>query len=384
MRRTLFESEHADFRESVRRFVAEEVVPRQQEWEREGIVSRDLFARAAAKGMLAMQVPDRYGGTGIDDFRFNQIVNEELSGAGAGGSGLGITLHNDICLPYFLELSDESQRERWLPGIADGSLITAVAMTEPEMGSDLAGLRTTAIRTDSEDAYIVNGSKTFITNGINADLVITAVKTDPSQRHAGISLVIIERGMEGFERGRNLEKVGQHSQDTAELFFNDVRVPRENLLGEEGAGFRYMTANLAQERLSIAISAVAAARGALRLTLEYVKQRTAFGQPIGSFQNSRFALAEMATEIELATTFCDQAVLALNRGDLSPQDAAMAKWWATELQGRVTDRCVQLHGGYGYMLEYPIARAYVDARVTRIYGGATEIMKEIIGRSLGV
>jgi alkylation response protein AidB-like acyl-CoA dehydrogenase len=384
MRRTLFESEHADFRESVRRFVAEEVVPRQQEWERDGIVSRDLFARAAAKGMLAMQVPDRYGGTGIDDFRFNQIVNEELSGAGAGGSGLGITLHNDICLPYFLELSDESQRERWLPGIADGSLITAVAMTEPEMGSDLAGLRTTAIRTDSEDAYIVNGSKTFITNGINADLVITAVKTDPSQRHAGISLVIIERGMEGFERGRNLEKVGQHSQDTAELFFNDVRVPRENLLGEEGAGFRYMTANLAQERLSIAISAVAAARGALRLTLEYVKQRTAFGQPIGSFQNSRFALAEMATEIELATTFCDQAVLALNRGDLSPQDAAMAKWWATELQGRVTDRCVQLHGGYGYMLEYPIARAYVDARVTRIYGGATEIMKEIIGRSLGV
>jgi alkylation response protein AidB-like acyl-CoA dehydrogenase len=384
MRRTLFESEHADFRESVRRFVAEEVVPRQQEWEREGIVSRDLFARAAAKGMLAMQVPDRYGGTGIDDFRFNQIVNEELSVAGAGGSGLGITLHNDICLPYFLELSDESQRERWLPGIADGSLITAVAMTEPEMGSDLAGLRTTAIRTDSEDAYIVNGSKTFITNGINADLVITAVKTDPSQRHAGISLVIIERGMEGFERGRNLEKVGQHAQDTAELFFNDVRVPAENLLGEEGAGFRYMTANLAQERLSIAISAVAAARGALRLTLEYVKQRNAFGQPIGSFQNSRFALAEMATEIEMATAFCDQAVLALNRGDLSPQDAAMAKWWATELQGRVTDRCVQLHGGYGYMLEYPIARAYVDARVTRIYGGATEIMKEIIGRSLGV
>jgi alkylation response protein AidB-like acyl-CoA dehydrogenase len=384
MRRTLFESEHADFRESVRRFVAEEVVPRQQEWEREGIVSRDLFARAAAKGMLAMQVPDRYGGTGIDDFRFNQIVNEELSVAGAGGSGLGITLHNDICLPYFLELSDESQRERWLPGIADGSLITAVAMTEPEMGSDLAGLRTTAIRTDSEDAYIVNGSKTFITNGINADLVITAVKTDPSERHAGISLVIIERGMEGFERGRNLEKVGQHAQDTAELFFNDVRVPAENLLGEEGAGFRYMTANLAQERLSIAISAVAAARGALRLTLEYVKQRNAFGQPIGSFQNSRFALAEMATEIEMATAFCDQAVLALNRGDLSPQDAAMAKWWATELQGRVTDRCVQLHGGYGYMLEYPIARAYVDARVTRIYGGATEIMKEIIGRSLGV
>jgi alkylation response protein AidB-like acyl-CoA dehydrogenase len=214
--------------------------------------------------------------------------------------------------------------------------------------------------------------------------VITAVKTDPSQRHAGISLLILERGMDGFERGRNLEKVGQHAQDTAELFFNDVHVPAENLLGEEGAGFRYMTSNLAQERLSIALSAVAAARGALQITLGYVKERSAFGQPIGSFQNSRFALAEMATEIELATTFCDQAVLALNRGELSPQDAAMAKWWATELQGRVADRCVQLHGGYGYMLEYPIARAYVDARVTRIYGGTTEIMKEIVGRSLGV
>jgi alkylation response protein AidB-like acyl-CoA dehydrogenase len=382
MRRTLFEPEHSDYRESVRRFVAEEVLPHQETWERDGIVSREVFARAADKGMLAMQVPEQYGGTGIDDFRFNQIVNEELSVAGAGGSGLGITLHNDICLPYFLELTNDEQRERWLPGIADGSLITAVAMTEPEMGSDLAGLRTTAAR--DSDGYVVNGSKTFITNGINADLVITAVKTDPSQRHAGISLVIVERGMDGFERGRNLEKVGQHAQDTAELFFHDVHVPAENLLGEAGAGFRYMTANLAQERLSIALSAVAAARGALDVTLEYVKQRNAFGQPIGSFQNSRFALAEMATEIELATAFCDQAVLALNRGDLSPQDAAMAKWWATELQGRVTDRCVQLHGGYGYMLEYPIARAYVDARVTRIYGGTTEIMKEIIGRSLGV
>ncbi|HEY2316660.1 MAG TPA: acyl-CoA dehydrogenase family protein [Solirubrobacteraceae bacterium] len=382
MRRCLFESEHIDFRESVRRFVAEEVTPRQAEWEREGIVSRELFAKAAAKGMLAMQVPERYGGVGIDDFRFNQIVGEELASAGTGGSGLGLTLHNDICLPYFLDLCTDEQKERWLPGIADGSLITAVAMTEPEMGSDLAGLRTTARR--DGDGYIVNGSKTFITNGINSDLVITAVKTDPSQRHAGISLLILERGMEGFARGRNLEKVGQHSQDTAELFFEDVHVPGENRLGEEGQGFRYMTANLAQERLSIALSAVAAARGALDLTLAYVKERTAFGQPVGSFQSSRFALAEMATEIEMATAFCDQAVTALNRGELTPQDAAMAKWWSTELQGRVIDRCVQLHGGYGYMLEYPIARAFVDARVTRIYGGTTEIMKEIIGRGLGV
>ena len=382
MRRNVFEPEHSDYRESVRRFVAEEVTPHQPQWEADGIVSRGLFAKAAEKGMLAMQVPERYGGAGIEDFRFNQIVGEELALAGAGGSGLGLTLHNDICLPYFMDLGDEAQHERWLPGIADGSLITAVAMTEPEMGSDLAGLRTTAIR-DGDD-YIVNGSKTFITNGINSDLVITAVKTDPTQRHAGISLLILERGMEGFERGRNLEKVGQHSQDTAELFFEDVRVPVENRLGEEGLGFRYMTANLAQERLSIALSSVAAARGALDVTVEYVKQRTAFGQTVGSFQNSRFALAEMATEIELATTFCDQAVQALNRRELTPEDAAMAKWWCTELQGRVIDRCVQLHGGYGYMLEYPIARAFVDARVTRIYGGTTEIMKEIIGRSLGV
>jgi alkylation response protein AidB-like acyl-CoA dehydrogenase len=382
MRRTLFEPEHADFRESVRRFVAEEITPHHAEWEREGIVPRELFAKAAEKGLLAMQVPERYGGAGVDDFRFNQIVVEEVSRAGNAGSGLGLTLHNDICLPYFLAFCDDEQKERWLPGIAGGSLITAVAMTEPEIGSDLASMRATARR--EGDEYVVNGSKTFITNGINADLVITAVKTDATQRHGGISLLIIERGMEGFQRGRNLDKVGMHAQDTAELFFEDVRVPVENRLGEEGEGFRYLTVNLAQERLSIALAGVAAARGALDMTVEYVKQRQAFGQPIGSFQNSRFALAEMATEVELATTFCDQAVLALNRGQLSREDAAMAKWWSTELQGRVIDRCVQLHGGYGYMLEYPIARAFVDARVTRIYGGTTEIMKEIIGRSLGV
>ncbi len=329
-----------------------------------------------------MQVPEAYGGPGVADFRFNQIIGEELSLAGNAGSGLGLSLHNDICLPYFLDLCDEAQKRRWLPGIADGSLITAVAMTEPEMGSDLASLRTTARRQD--DAYVVNGSKTFITNGINADLVITAVKTDPAERHQGISLLVLERGMEGFERGRNLDKVGMHAQDTAELFFQDASVPVVNRLGDEGQGFRYMTANLAQERLSIAIAGLGAARGALAMTLAYVKERRAFGQTVGSFQSSRFALAEMATEIELATAFCDRAVLALNAGELSAPDAAMAKWWCTELQGRVIDRCVQLHGGYGYMLEYPIARAYVDARVTRIYGGTTEIMKEIVGRSLGV
>jgi alkylation response protein AidB-like acyl-CoA dehydrogenase len=377
-----FEPEHLDYRESVRRFMAEEVTPNHLRWEQVGIVDRELFAKAAAKGMLAMAVPEEYGGLGIEDFRFNQILDEEVALSGAFGSGMGITLHNDVCLPYFTDLANDEQKRRWLPGITDGTLITAVGMTEPEIGSDLAGMRTSARR--DGDHYVVNGSKTFITNGINSDLVILAVKTDPSQRHAGLSLLIVERGMQGFERGRNLEKVGQHSQDTAELFFDDVPVPVENLLGEEGQGFRHLTSNLAQERLSIACSAVGAAQGALRDTLVYVKQRNAFGKPIGSFQNSRFALAEMATELELATVYVDQAVIALNAGELTPEDAAMAKWWTTDLQGRVIDRCVQLHGGYGYMLEYPIARAFVDARATRIYGGTNEIMKEIIGRSLGV
>ena len=383
MKRTIFEPEHEEYRASVRRFLAEEVTPHHERWDEEGIVPRELFAKAAEQGMLAMGVPEEYGGVGIDDFRFNQVIVEEIGYAGVAGSGLGITLHNDICLPYFLEYCTPEQRERWLPGIASGELITAVAMTEPGIGSDLASMSATAIKQD-DGTYLVNGAKTFITNGINADLIITAVKTDPTQRHKGISLLIIERGMEGFERGRNLAKLGMHAQDTAELFFADVVVPAENLLGAEGAGFGQLVANLAQERLSIALAGVAAAQGALNWTLDYVKEREAFGQPIGSFQASRFALAEMATEISLATVFCDQATLALNAGELSVEDAAMAKWWCTELQGRVVDRCVQLHGGYGYMLEYPISRAYADARITRVYGGTTEIMKEIVGRSLGV
>ncbi len=382
MKRTIFSDEHRDYRESVRRFLAAEVVPHHAQWERDGIVPRELFVKAARQGLLAMSVDECYGGAGVADFRFNQIVVEEVAYAGVAGSGLGITLHNDICLPYFLAYCDEEQRARWLPGIADGSLITALAMTEPGIGSDLASMTTSAQL--EGDHYVVNGAKTFITNGINADLVIVALKTDPSERHRGISLLIVERGMEGFERGRNLEKIGMHAQDTAELFFADVRVPLANRLGEEGRGFHYLVSNLAQERLSIAIAGVAAAQAALDWTLAYVKERTAFGQPLGAFQSARFALAEMKTEIELATAYTDQAVLALGRGELSAEDAAMAKWWCTELQGRVVDRCVQLHGGYGYMLEYPIARAYADARVTRIYGGSNEIMKEIVGRSLGV
>jgi alkylation response protein AidB-like acyl-CoA dehydrogenase len=331
---------------------------------------------------VAMAVPERYGGPGVEDFRFNVVIGEEAALAEVGGFHLGLTLHNDVCAPYLLAYATEEQRERFLPGVASGETILAIAMTEPASGSDLAGIRTTALR--SGDHYVVNGAKTFITNGINADLVIVAAKTDPSERHRGLSLLLVERGMDGFERGRNLEKIGQHSQDTAELFFNDVAVPAANLLGEEGAGFRYLVSNLAQERLSIAIGALAYARGGFAHTLEYVRGREAFGQPISSFQNTRFQLAECHAEIEVLQSYLDRCVEALCAGELSPQDAAIAKWWCTEVQGRVLDRCVQLHGGYGYMAEYPVARAWADARATRIYGGTNEIMREIIGRSLGL
>jgi alkylation response protein AidB-like acyl-CoA dehydrogenase len=362
--------------------VAKEITPHHTEWEAAGIAPRELYTAAGAQGLLGMAVPEEFGGGGAPDFRFNAVIAEELMRAGVAGSGNGITLHNDVCLPYFLDLASDEQRARWLPGIVSGDLITAIAMTEPAIGSDLASMTTTAVR--DGDSYVVNGAKTFITNGINADLVITAVKTDPTQRHKGMSLLVIERGTPGFARGRNLDKLGQHAQDTAELSFTDVRVPVANLLGREGGGFAHLVDRLPQERLGIAVAATAAAAGALEMTLTYVKERTAFGKPVGSFQNSRFVLAEIATEIDLAQHFVDDCIRALNDGDLTAVDASKAKWWCTELQGRVVDRCLQLHGGYGYMNEYPIARAYADARITRIYGGTTEIMKEVFGRDLGL
>ncbi len=380
MRRTPFTEEHDLFRESFHTFVEREIVPHDQEWNDAGLVPRELFAKAGAAGFIGMAIPEEFGGGGVDDFRYSQVIAEELQYAGVAASGLGLTLHTDICIPYFLSLATDEQRARWLPGIASGELITAIGMTEPGIGSDLASMSTSAIR--DGDHYVVNGAKTFITNGINADLVITAVKTDPSQQHTGMSLLVLERGMDGFERGRNLDKVGLHAQDTAELFFNDVQVPVANLLGVEGKGFAHLVDNLPQERLSIAVSGVAAAEAAFRWTLDYVKERKAFGSPIASFQNTQFELAEMRTEIDVTQTFVDRCVEALNAGELTVEEAAEAKWWCTELQKRTVDRCVQLHGGYGYMLEYPIARAYVDARVTTIYGGTTEIMKSIIGRKL--
>ncbi|HEX3512245.1 MAG TPA: acyl-CoA dehydrogenase family protein [Solirubrobacteraceae bacterium] len=385
MRRTLFDDLHEDFRASFRTFLEREVVGeegRYGEWERAGIMPRELYARAGAGGFLAMEVPEQYGGAGVKDFRLNLVISEECQRAGVGSFGLGITLHNDICLPYFLRYCTPEQRERWLPGIVSGELITALAMTEPGIGSDLAAMTTRAIRENGH--YVVDGSKTFITNGINADLVILAAKTDPKERHRGISLMIVERGMQGFERGRNLEKIGQHAQDTAELSFDGVHVPAANLLGSEGEGFIYLVSNLPQERLSIAAAAVAASEAALSWTLDYVGERQAFGQSLGSFQNSRFVLAELRSEVDIARVFVDSCAQALDDESLSPEDAAKAKWWCTDLQGRVTDRCLQLFGGYGYMTEYPIARSWADARVTRIYGGANEIMKEIIGRSMGL
>jgi len=378
--RTIFDDDHELFRSSFRQFLDKEVVPRNDEFERDGIMDREVFRSAGAAGFLGFAAPEEHGGGGVDDFRYNQVIHEEIQAAGVNAAGMGITLHNDICLPYFLHSGTEEQKARWLPGICAGELICAIAMTEPGAGSDLAGIKTTALR-DGEH-YVVNGSKTFITNGINADLVVTAVKTDPTQRHKGMSLVVIERGMDGFERGRNLDKIGLHAQDTAELFFTDVRVPVENRLGDEGTGFLQLVRNLPQERLNIAIAGVAAARAAFEWTLAYCKEREAFGQPIGAFQHTRFAIAQMKTEIEVSQAFVDQCVLARNAGDLTAEEAAMAKYWCTDLQGRVADMAVQLHGGYGYMSEYPVARAFADARVTRIYGGTNEVMKDLIGKAL--
>ncbi|MCA9897236.1 MAG: acyl-CoA dehydrogenase family protein [Anaerolineales bacterium] len=379
MKRTIFDDEHQMFRDAVRRFVQNEIVPYHEQWEHDGIVPREVWLKAGELGFLCMDAPEAYDGLEINDFRYNAIVVEELTRAGASGVGFG--LHNDVNMPYFLKYTTDEQKARWLPGMISGELITAIAMTEPGAGSDLKGVRTTAVR--QGDHYVVNGQKTFITNGINSDLVITVVKTDPDKGHAGISLLVIERGMAGFERGRNLEKIGLKAQDTAELFFNNVKVPVENLMGEEGKGFYYLMGSLPQERLSVAVIAVAACEAALEMTINYCQERTAFGQPIGKFQNSRFKLAEMKTEIEIARVFIDRCIMELNAGDLTAEEAAMAKWWTTDLQVRVMDQCLQLHGGYGYMLEYPIARFYLDARVQPIYAGTNEVMKEIIGRSLG-
>ena len=384
MDRKHYDDDHLAFGEAFRAFADKTIVPNYLEWEAAGITPREIFLEAGKSGFLGMAVPEQYGGGGVEDFRFNQILDEQIASAGITGSGLGISLHNDTCLPYFLSFANDEQKQRWLPGIVSGELITAVAMTEPGAGSDLAGMRTTAKR--DGDHYVVDGAKTFITNGINSDLVITAVKTgsDSEDRRGGMSLLIIERDMPGFERGRNLSKLGLHSQDTAELSFSGVRVPVENLLGEEGDGFGQLTQKLPQERMSIAVSALAEASAAFDETVQYVRDRKAFGQRIAQFQNTKFVLADLATDLALAQAYVDRCIDRLNAGELDVADAAKAKYYCTELQGRVMDRCLQLHGGYGFMSEYPISRRYADARVTRIYGGTSEIMKSVISKSLGL
>jgi len=378
--RSLFEAEHDDFRRTCRAFYDREVAPYTQQWDADGIVPRELWLKAGQAGLLCFDVPEEYGGPGIEDFRFNMIVSEEQTRVGA--SGPGFSVHSDIIVPYLVRLANDEQKRRWLPGCVSGETITAIAMTEPGAGSDLQGIRTTAV--DAGDHYVLNGGKTFISNGINADLVIVVARTNADAGHLGYSLLVVERGMEGFERGRNLEKIGLHGQDTAELSFTDVRVPKENLLGEEGQGFIYLMMNLPQERLIIGVQAAAACEAIFELCLDYAKNRQAFGRPIGKFQHNRFLLAEMATEVTIARTFIDDCVMKHIEGKLDASGASMAKWWTTELQNKLAGQGVQLHGGYGYMMEYPIARAFVDSRISTIYGGTTEVQKEIIGRSLGI
>ncbi len=380
MRRDIFTDEHDAFRDMVRAFIAKEIEPHHDDWERDGMVSRDLWLAAGRAGLLGIDIDERYGGGGNPDYRYYVILGEELARAGAHGPAFSV--HNDINGQYLQRLATAEQRERWLPGYCSGEIITAIAMSEPEAGSDLQGIRTTA--QDRGDHYVLNGQKIFISNGQLCDLVIVVAKTEPGAGHRSFSLLVAERGMAGFERGRNLAKVGMHAQDTSELFFSDVRVPKANLLGEPGMGFIYLMQNLPRERVAIGVAALAGAEAVFEQTLEYGKQRQAFGRPIGKFQPNRFVLAEMATELAVARAFTDRAVTEHNAERLSAEEASMLKWWNTELCNRVVDRCVQLHGGFGYMLEYPVAQAFINARAQTIFGGTTEIMKEIIGRGLGL
>ena len=382
MRRDVFTDEHESFRALIRDFVAKEVVPHHAAWEKAGRLPREIFEKLGTLGVLGIAIPEEYGGAGIEDYRYNVVLQEEAARALV---TLGtVRTQLDVILPYFLAYADEEQRERWFPGLASGRLLTAIAMTEPGTGSDLAGMRTTAVR--DGDHYILNGAKTFITGGLLADLVIVVARTstDPENRRAGLTLLVVEDGMPGFVRGRALDKIGIKAQDTAELSFDGVRVPVANRLGEEGAAFGYLGRNLPQERMTVAVGSVAQARAALDATVEYVKERKVFGAPVASFQNTKFELAAVAAEVEAAQAMLDRAVLELVAGELSGADAAKVKLFCTEVQARAVDRCLQLFGGYGYMLEYPIARLYADARVARIYAGTSEVMKVIIAKSLGL
>lgn len=377
MERTHFEQEHEIFRTNFRRFCETEVAPHTQEWLKAGIVSREIWQKAGEQGYLCPYVDEQYGGLGLKDWRYSQIMTEEL--ARIGESGFCLMLHNDVIGPYLTAFANEEQKARWLPRIITGDGILAIGMTEPSTGSDLRNIKTKI--EDKGDYYLLNGSKIYISNGILADIVIVAAQHEGT---GGISLVVVERGMEGFVRGRKLEKMGMHSQDTAELFFQDVKVPKENLLGMPGGGFMHLMQKLAEERLACAMAAIAGAWFALEETIKFTTNRTAFGKPISKFQNTRFKLAEMKTEITIGQTFVDSLVVKANQGKLTPEEACMAKYWTTDLINKVCYEGVQLHGGAGYMMEYPIARATVDARIMTIFAGTNEIMKEVIGRSMGL
>ena len=382
--RTLFQPDHQAFADSFRRFIEKEVTPHHSDWEDQGYVAREVWSQAGANGFLCMSLPEEYGGAGADKL-YSVAQMEEL--ARAGTTGIGFGLHSEIVAPYILHYGTEAQKQKYLPQMASGAVVGAIAMSEPAAGSDLQGIKTTAIKSADGSHYVLNGSKTFITNGWHADLVIVVAKTDPAAGAKGTSLLLVERGMPGFEKGQRLKKLGMKAQDTSELFFNDVKVPAENLLGGpamEGRGFICLMEQLPWERLQIAITAVAAAQAAIDWTLDYVKERKVFGQPVASFQNTRYTLAELQTQVQVARVFVDKCCELIARDQLDTQTASMAKYWTTDLQCKVMDECVQLFGGYGYMWEYPITRAYADARVQRIYGGTNEIMKEVISRGMGL
>ncbi|MFW5471029.1 acyl-CoA dehydrogenase family protein [Knoellia sp. CPCC 206435] len=380
MPRNIYDDDHEAFRASVQEFVDRTLKPRADQMLEAKTIDRDIWLEAGKQGLFGLDIPEEFGGAGAEDYRFNAISAEVISGFNAATSSC-FGIHSDVCPPYIVDLGTEEQKQRWLPPMAAGEKICAIAMTEPGGGSDLAALKTTAVR-DGE-GYVLNGSKTFITNGYQADLVIVAARTDPSKGARGISLLMVEDGMEGFSRGRKLDKVGQEESDTAELFFENVRVPAENLIGEEGMGFISMMQRLPQERVGAAVSNVAHAKAILFETIEYAKERKAFGQPIGAFQHNKFKIAELVTAIEVAEAYVDDCVSAHAQGTLTAVDAAKAKWWSAQVQNDVLDECVQLHGGYGFMNEYRVARAWRDARVTKIWAGSNEIMKELIGRDLG-
>ncbi|MEU3657097.1 acyl-CoA dehydrogenase family protein [Streptomyces sp. NPDC032161] len=380
MQRTLYDRDHEDFRNVVREFLAREVSPHQQRWEEEHLIDRRVWTAAGKQGLLGLAAPEEYGGAGQDDFRYRCVMMEEFARAGAASLDSGFGVHDDIVLHYLLDLGTESQKQRWIPGMCSGDAIGAIAMTEPGAGSDLQGIRTTAVR--NGDEWVIEGAKTFISNGIHADLAIVLARTDPAAGARGMSLFVVERDTPGFTRGRKLDKIGLNGQDTAELFFDSVRVPTSNLLGTEGRGFMHLMERLPRERMSIAVTAQCVTETTLEQTIDYCASRTAFGSTVLDFQHNRFLLAELTTKAEVTRSYVDWAIEALNDGSLSAVDAAKAKWWTTELQTKTVDRCLQLHGGYGYMLEYPIARAFIDSRIQTIYGGTTEIMKEIIGRDL--